>query len=139
MLRNTPPEWNVRVLTRHDFDCYCDSAGILVREMPLDNVPGMYLICDGQPCIFLDEDLRGPDRLFTGFHEYAHYLLHPSRVSFFHGYDDVTEDEADVFAICALIPQTILNHYWPGEIAELYGYPPSLVEFRREVFDRWRI
>lgn len=139
LLRNSPPEWNVKVLTEDDFCYYCNLARITVREMPLNSLPGMYLICEGQPCIFLDEDLRGADRLFTSFHEYAHYLLHPPRVRFFHGYDDVTEDEADAFAICALIPKTVLAHYWPSEIAELYGYPPSLIELRREVFDKWKI
>lgn len=139
MLRHAPPEWNVRVMTEDDFYYYCDTARIVVRDMPLDNLPGLYLLCDGRPCILLDTDLRGAERLFIGFHEYAHFLLHPPRVRAFHGYDDITEDEADAFAVCALIPRTTIAHYWPSEIAELYGYPPWIVRLRREVFDKWKI
>jgi Zn-dependent peptidase ImmA (M78 family) len=138
LLHNTPPEWNVKVLTQDDFDYYCDRAGIAVREVSLEQ-PGLYICRDGQPQIFLNDELRGTERLFVGFHELAHYWLHPPRIQFFLGWEETVEVEADVVAVCALIPKTVLTHYWPGEIAELYGYPPSLVELRREVFDRWKI
>lgn len=139
LLRNTPPEWNVKVLTEDDFYYYCDLARITVRDMPLDSLPGMYVICDGRPCIFLDEDLRGAERLFIAFHELAHHWLHPGGASCFHGYEDITEEEADAFAICAMIPVTMLPHYHHSEIAELYGYTPEQVRFRREVFDKYKL
>lgn len=138
LLKNTPPEWNVRVLTEDDFWFYCDHAGVAVIEAPLEK-PGLYIYCDGQPQIYLDENLRGAERLFVAFHELAHHWLHPPRIQFFSGMKGVVEDEADIVAACALIPLTVLQHYWPSEIAELYGYPPRLVELRREVFDRWGI
>src|SRR5262249_5019605 len=139
LLRNLPPEWNVRVLTQDDFDYYCDCAGIVVTEKPLEQ-SGLYIYSDSQPEIFLSDDLRGAERLFIGFHELAHHWLHPPAVRMFHSLSEQTEDnkqtedEADIVAVCALIPKTVLMHYWPGEIAELYGYPPSLVELRKEVF-----
>jgi Zn-dependent peptidase ImmA (M78 family) len=138
LLRNTPPEWNVRVFTEDDFYWHCDRAGIIVREVSLEQ-PGLYICRDGPPQIFLDDELRGAERLFVGFHELAHHWLHPPWIQLFRGLEESVETEADVVAACALIPKTILTHYWPSEIAELYGYPPSLVEYRREVFDRWRI
>jgi Zn-dependent peptidase ImmA (M78 family) len=138
LLRNLPPEWNVRVLTQDDFDYYCDRAGIVVTEKPLEQ-SGLYIYSDSQPEIFLSDELRGAERLFIAFHELAHHWLHPPGVQMFHGLSTEVEDEADIVAVCALIPRTVLMHYWPGEIAELYGYPPRWVELRREVFDRWGI
>jgi Zn-dependent peptidase ImmA (M78 family) len=138
LLHNTPPEWNVRVLTQDDFDYYCDRAGIVVCEMPLER-PGLYICRDGQPQIFLSDELRGVNRLFIAFHELAHHWLHPPGVQMFHGLSNQVEYEADVVAACAMIPKTILTHYWPSEIAELYGYPHDLVGLRCEVFDKWKI
>lgn len=134
----TPPEWNVRVLTEEDFNRYCSDAGIVISETQLEQ-PGLYMGCDGHPHIFLNDNLRGPERLFVVFHELAHYWLHPANVGMFLGYSTLIEIEADVVGICALIPKTVLTHYWPSEIAELYNYPHSLVSLRCEVFDRWHI
>jgi Zn-dependent peptidase ImmA (M78 family) len=136
--QHTPPEWNVRVLTEDDFWQQCDQAGILVQEIPLEQ-PGLFIFRNDQPQIFINDELRGAERTFVCFHELAHYWLHPSRIQFFQGLEETVEVEADVVAICAMIPFTVLMHYWPGEIVELYGYPPSMVTLRREVFDRWRI
>jgi Zn-dependent peptidase ImmA (M78 family) len=138
LLQNTPPEWNVRVLTQDDFDYYCDRAGIAVREVPLE-LPGLYICRDGQPQIFLSDELRGAERLFIAFHELAHHWLHPPGVQMFHGFGRRVELEADAVAACCLIPKTVLTHYWPSEIAELHGYTHDLVNFRCEIFDRWRI
>ena len=134
----TPPEWNVRVLTEDDFYEYCDEAGITVREAQIEQ-PGLYMMCDGKPHIILNDTLRGAERLFVGFHELAHYWLHPPGLRMFFGWAKQIEIEADIVAVCSLIPKTILTHYWPSEIAEVYGYPYNLVSLRCEVFDRWRI
>lgn len=82
---------------------------------------------------------RRAERLFIAFHELAHHWLHPPGIQMFHGFGRRVEFEADVVAACALIPKTVLTHYWPSEIAELHGYTYDLVNFRCEVFDRWRI
>lgn len=138
LVRNTPPEWNIRVLTQDDFDYYCDRAGIVVREMPIEQ-PGLYFFRNGRPQIFINDELRGAERLFVGFHELAHHWLHPPGVQMFYGWAKQIEVEADIVAVCCLIPKTTLTHYWPSEIAELYGYPHRLVDLRCEVFDKWKI
>lgn len=138
LLQNTPPEWNVKVLTQDDFDYYCDRDGIIVREVSLEQ-PGLYICRGGRPQIFLNEELRGANRLFVEFHELAHHWLHPTGVRMFFGWGKQIEIEADIVAACALIPKTVLTHYWPSEIADLYGYSHDLVTLRCEVFDRWRI
>lgn len=138
LLRNTPPEWNIKVLTEDDFYQYCDEAGVVVNEAPLE-LPGLYICGDGQPEIFLDNELRGVERLFIAYHELAHHWLHPPGIQMFHGWGEQSETEADIVAICCLIPKTVLTHYLPSEIIELHGYTHDLVKFRREVADRWRI
>jgi Zn-dependent peptidase ImmA (M78 family) len=138
LFQNTPPEWNVRVLTQDDFDFYCDRAGIVVSEVSLEQ-PGLYIFRDGRPQIFISDELRGVEKLFVSFHELAHYWLHPPGVRMFFGWGKEIEIEADAVAVCCLIPKTVLTHYWPSEIAELYGYPHDLVTLRCEIFDRWRL
>ncbi|HKQ74624.1 MAG TPA: ImmA/IrrE family metallo-endopeptidase [Blastocatellia bacterium] len=134
----TPPEWNIRVFTEDDFHQYCDAEGIVIREEQVEQ-PGLYLICDGTPTIFIDDQLRGAERLFVEFHELAHHWLHPPGVRMFFGLGKTIELEADVVAICALIPKTVLIHYWPSEIVDIHGYSHWMVQFRCEVFDRYKI
>lgn len=136
--RNAPPEWNVKVLTETDFWILCASARILVEEVPISR-HGFRIERDRYSVIFVNNRLRGAERMFVLWHELAHVFLHPPGIQFFHGYNSQTEDEADTFAVCSMIPRPLLDHYWPSEIAELYGYPPDMVEFRRDIFDRWKL
>lgn len=125
-------------MTQDDFDYYCDRDGIVVIEAQLEQ-PGVYIHSEGQPEIYIHDELRGIERLFAGFHELAHHWLHPPGIRMFSGWNKQLEDEANIVAACALIPKTVLTHYWPSEIAELYGYPHRLVDLRCEVFDRYKI
>ena len=136
--RNAPPEWNVKVLTETDFWLFCAADGVVVREAPTE-LHGFRLKQRDRHVIFINSRLRGAERSFVLWHEWAHHLLHPPGIQFFHGYDSLTETEADAFAACALIPRPLLGHYWPSEIAELYGYPTDLIEFRQDIFDQWKL
>lgn len=143
LLQNTPPEWNVRILTQDDFDYYCDQNNIAVRERPLEQA-GLYVHGDGQPIIYLNDELRGAERQFVAVHELAHHLLgHPSAAHMYHARDaeedEQFEIEADIVAICWMIPATMLPHYHASEIVDLYGYTREQIEFRREVFDKYKI
>jgi Zn-dependent peptidase ImmA (M78 family) len=136
--KKTPPEWNVRVMTEADFWSHADAAGIVVSEMQLEQ-PGYSIYCDGSPHIFIQDQLRGVDRLYTLWHEIAHYWLHKARIQFFLGLNQDIEFEANLVAACALIPQTMLTHYWPNEIAQEYGYPDWLIKYRQVIFEYWDI
>lgn len=138
MERNAPAEWNVRVLTEDDFWLLSAAAGIVVHEVPIERL-GVHFKRRHQHLIFINDRLRGVERRFVLWHELAHCYLHPPGIQFFHGFDSLVETEADVFAVCALIPRPALLHYWPSELADLYGYPPDLIEFRQSVWDRWRL
>ncbi len=139
IIRNTPEEWNTRFLTEADFYAYCDENQIVLHEDRQLAQPGLYLVYDNRAHIFVDERLRGTERLFVGFHELAHFWLHPVGIKLFQGVNADTEIEADVVATCALIPRPIIDHVRSDDIRKLYGYPESLVEMRRETLERWRI
>lgn len=136
--RNAPPEWNVRAFTDSDFWMLCAADGIIVQEAPLER-HGFQFKQRNQHVIFINSRLRGAERSFVLWHEYAHYLLHPPGIQFFHGYESQVENEADVFAACAMIPRSLLEHYWPSEIADLYGYPVDLVAYRQDLFERYKL
>jgi Zn-dependent peptidase ImmA (M78 family) len=125
-------------MTAEDFDYYCDRAGITVSEKPLEQY-GLYVLGDRGPEIYIHEDLRGVDRLFTAWHEIAHHWLHPPGVQLFQGWNKAIEIEADIVAACALVPRTLLPHYDASEIVDLYGYSSQLIDLRLEILSRWQI
>jgi len=144
LLGGTPPGWNVLALSQNDFYQYCDQAAIKLHEITIE-CHGVYLVCNGRPYIFISDKLRGAEKTFVCFHEIGHFWLHkpgdqfsadgkrPSR------WANAIEIEADIVAVCAMIPLTVLKRHRPGEIADLYGYAPELVRLRQEVFDCWQI
>jgi Zn-dependent peptidase ImmA (M78 family) len=139
LFRNTPDEWNIKVHTLEDFYIFCAANSIIVHEdKPLERT-GLYLIYEGESHIFIDSRLRGHEKTFVCLHELGHFLLHPLGIQFFTGMSSTVEYEADVVAVCAMIPRPLLRSHWPGEIVEEYGYEIELVEFRQEIFDIWRI
>lgn len=113
-------DWNVRPLTERDFYRLCRRHKVSVDEMPL-TVGGFYYSLMGGHYIAIDSRLPPGKKLFVMFHEFAHFLLHTpdaTATANFHGIGRKTrkENEADAFAMCALIPQTDLT---PDGIAKL--------------------
>src|SRR5262249_36092392 len=100
--------------------------------------PGYSIVIKGQKYIFVHDQLRGTDRLFTLYHELAHHWLHPPRPQFFHGLNRHIEFEANVVAACALIPRTRIEHWWESEIAE-DGFPERLIKFRQILLKYWGV
>jgi len=138
VLARTPREWNRRVLTLEDFAAYCRRERIVVEEIE-SCLPDLYTIYDDEPYITIHPGLRGAERVFTCFHELAHYWLHPPGIHHLHQMHSIAENEADVVAACAMVPITLLTNRWPAQIIEDYGYPPDLVDLRLEIFHRYQI
>lgn len=130
-----PRGWNTRVFTERDFFELCDRDDVMVFCASLP-VPGFYCVHRGQPLIFFDRDLTGPQRLLVMFHEIGHHWLHCPGIQFFLGHHGKCEFEANLIAACALIPRPLLIRFSLNEIAEEYGYPEELLRFRMEVFYR---
>jgi Zn-dependent peptidase ImmA (M78 family) len=129
--------WNERPLTEDDFHRLCRRFRIAVQEMPL-RVSGFYYRLMGRDFIALDSRLTGNERLMVMFHELAHFLFHTpesGETANFHriGRETRQEIEADAFAICALMPQTMI------EALEEVGpdqFSPDLVGERLALFRR---
>lgn len=134
-----PPEWNVKVLTESDFWTHADALKIRVREVQLEQ-DGYSEMNPKRRYIYIHDELRGVERLYALWHEMGHHWCHSAHIQFFLGTNPILEAEAEVIAVCALIPRTILppRFAW-SEIQELYGYPQWMLNWRWTVFRKWRI
>ncbi len=129
--------WNERPLNEHDFYRLCKRFQISVTEMPLAT-GGFYYRVMGRDFIAVDSKLSGPAKLAVLFHELGHFLLHTPETGAtanFHrvGRRTRKEIEADVFALCALIPKTLIE---TRSIAELIndGFPAEQIAARRDIY-----
>lgn len=119
------------------FYVFCAKHRIVLHEDLAVREGGLYLRYAGRPHIFLDRDLRGHEKTRCAWHEAGHFLLHPEGIQFFRGMDSIVDYEAEVVAVCAMLPATLLRSHWPSEIVDEFGYSAELVEFRQEIFAIW--
>jgi Zn-dependent peptidase ImmA (M78 family) len=131
--------WNVRPLREDDFYALCRRYRITVVEMPLQT-NGFYYCVKGKHFIAVSSRLPGVKKRLVMFHEFGHFLMHSpdtNTTANFHGLGKKTrkEQEADTFALCALIPKCRLEEC---EIAELIddGFPTELLSDRLSVYER---
>ena len=141
-IRNLRIGWNERPLTEDDFYRLCRRHKIKVIEMPLV-VSGFYYRCKGRDFIALNSNLAGKRRLLIMFHEFAHFLMHApntNETASFHGVGRKTrkEQEADRFAIIALIPIKLLQDRSVDELIE-DGFDPEMLRERIEVYEKYRV
>lgn len=135
-------EWNERPLTEVDFYRLCKRFKINVEEMPL-TVSGFYYRVMGRDFIAVDSKLAKPQKLAVLFHELGHFLFHTPEsgaTASFHrvGHRTRQECEADVFALCALIPGCWLESRTILEMLD-EGLPAEMVEARYEILRRYGI
>lgn len=132
--------WNERSLTETDFYRLCKRHKVAVEEMPL-SVSGFYYCLLGKHYIAINSRLRPEKKLFVMFHEFAHFLMHAPDdgvTANFHGVGRKTrkEIEADAFALCAVIPRSLIR---PGQLEDLVeenGFSHELVTQRLQLFRR---
>lgn len=135
--------WNERPLGEADFYRLCKRYKIGVQEMPL-TVSGFYYRLMGRDFIAVDSRLAGPQKLAVLFHEIGHFLFHTPEsgaTANFHGVGRRTrkEREADVFALCALIPRTWIESRSSQELIDDEGFPPEMLAERHKILERYRI
>lgn len=131
--------WNEVPLSELDFHRLCRRFKIRVVEMPL-TVDGFYYRAKGIDSIAISSTLKGAKRLAVMFHELGHFLFHApdhGATANFHGVGRPTrkECEADVFALCALIPRDLLLEKTIDELIDL-GFPADLITQRVSVYRR---
>lgn len=134
------PEWNVRPLTESDFHRLCRRFRIRVVEMPL-TVGGFCYRMGGRDFIAINSRLRPHAKLAVMFHELGHFLFHAPETGAtanFHGVGRRTrkECEADVFALCALVPRERIISCSPQDLID-EGISPQTLAERIAVYKRF--
>jgi Zn-dependent peptidase ImmA (M78 family) len=76
------------------------------------------------------------------FHELGHFLLHvpeTGATANFHRVGERTrkEKEADLFALCALIPKCLVERLLPDELIDETSLTPDQVAERLEIFSKY--
>jgi Zn-dependent peptidase ImmA (M78 family) len=129
--------WNERPLNETDFFRLCKRFNVAVIEAPL-HAQGFYFRLMGRDIIAVDCRLSGAARLAVLFHELGHFLFHVPEsgpTANFHNVGRRTrqEIEADIFALCALIPKKLIE---TSSIEELVfeGFPCELVTTRFHIY-----
>lgn len=135
--------WNEREMTESDFYRLCRRFKIKVVEMPL-RTGGFYYRVMGRDFIAVDSRLPGEKKLLVLFHELGHFLFHTPEsgaTANFHGVGRRTrvEREADVFALCALIPKQLIETKTLQELVDEDGFTHEVVAERLSVFERYGI
>ena len=136
--------WNERPLTEEDFYSLCARFGVTVEEETFSK-KGFYSCFGERHLIALDLGLIAQERMrrFVMFHEFAHFLMHePSTATTvaFHGLGPRTraETEADIFALAAVLPLSLIRCRTPQELID-EGFTPDMVRARFELYDTRRI
>ena len=135
--------WNECELTEADFYRLCRRFKIKVVEMPL-LTNGFYYRVMGRDFIAVDSRLCREKKLLVLFHELGHFLFHTPEsgaTANFHGVGRHTriEQEADVFALCAVIPKKLIETRLAQELISEEGFTPEIVSERLAVLERYSL
>lgn len=134
------PEWNERVLTSDDFYDFSQREKVRIVESDLFRYKGEYYIRKNTSFILLQKNLKQPEKLWVGFHELGHHLLHyPVTHHFSKGIYRKMDREANYFAAISLMPTDLIKKETFGEIYEEFNYPKQLIELRKEIYDHYKI
>ena len=100
---------------------------------------GFYYRVMGEDFIAVDSRLPAAKKLLVLFHELGHFLFHTPQsgtTANFHavGRRMKKECEADIFALCALIPRSWIESRHPTELIDDEGFSAEIVEARQKIF-----
>jgi Zn-dependent peptidase ImmA (M78 family) len=128
--------WNDRPLGVADLHKLCRRFRITVQEMPLA-VGGFYYRVMGGDFIAVDTRLSDEKKLVVLFHELGHFLFHvphTGATASFHHVAGLTREEieADVFALCAILPRALIERRTARDLID-DGHAPELVSARLEI------
>lgn len=134
--------WNERELGDEDLYRICRKHKVEIVEMPL-RVSGFYYRVKGRDFIAINSLLTGKKRLAVMFHELGHFLLHvpdSGATANFHRVGERTrkEREADLFALCAIMPMAKLANSSKHKLVD-EGFDEELVAERLEIYRTYGI
>lgn len=132
--------WNERALGEDDAFELARRLGVEVQIKSM-STDGFYFRLLGREFIAINRDLPQPQRLKVLFHELAHLLFHAPTSGPAVGFHRIgkrsrQEIEADTFAICALLPLTVLESKTADELID-EGLDRTLLAERAEVWQRF--
>jgi len=149
LLTEKIPEWNSEQLQESFFHSFCDDNDILVIQSPLRyGVKAMLWFVESEYVITVNSLLDPNLRLFGMWHEIGHFILHsPNRTvgSYFWGDEKIykgkrkEENEADVFALCALIPKSWVETKTLRELIEDDLFTQDIVVKRKQVYEKYNL
>jgi Zn-dependent peptidase ImmA (M78 family) len=139
------PGFGVRPLTSEDLARACRRLKVKAHTMPL-RVDGFYMFTRrGGARFYVNGNLGELRRLYVGWHEIGHHILHAPRdvtVAFFcNVVPDSKEDrEAEAVASIALLPEPKLRRMLASAPEEWeHGFTQEMVEARLRVLDLYGI
>lgn len=135
--------WNERPLTEADLYRLRKRFKIGVTEMPL-TTGGFYYRVMGKDFIAVDSKLPAARKLLVLFHEFGHFLFHTPETGATANFQGVgrrtrQECEADIFALCALIPRSWIESRHPQELVDDEGFSAQMIEERQKIFASYRL
>lgn len=131
--------WNERALTEEDFYSLARRFNVQIIETP-QQTRGFYFRLMGRDIIAVDSRLSGHQKLTVMFHEFGHFLFHvPANgpAANFHNVGRRTrkECEADIFALCALIPKTSIQNRSMTDLMH-EGFSFETITARHDIYRR---
>lgn len=141
-------EWNARQLTETDFYDFCQRHDILVIETPLRyQIKAMLWFVENEYVATINSRLHGVPRLFAMWHEIGHFILHsPNKTigTYFWGNERIyshqnrrEENQADFFALCALIPFMSVSTKSFNELLD-EGFTEKQLQKRKEIYEKFQ-
>lgn len=108
--------------------------------MPL-RVPGFIMTLRGISFVAVNESLPDWLKFKIELHEFAHHILHPGKPHFYQLDPSMKEEcEAELFAVCALIPLPLFKKIQCGIITlDELDLPYELYEQRKAIYDTYKI
>ena len=118
----------------------CETHDVRYKEITNHDCRGEYTIFGKQPFILVRKELKRPDKLWVGLHEFGHHLLHyPVNHKFSKSVVKRMDREANYFAAIAMMPTWMVESMTFEEIRGEYNYPHRLILIRREIIEAYRI
>lgn len=131
--------WNKKPLSEKELLRLCRRMKVRLQEMPL-RVPGFIMTLRGITFIAIDERLEPALKLKVAFHEVGHHILHVGKPHFYRLDTSLKdEDEAEVFALCALIPLKWVKTKTERELIEDECFSIEMVSQRKEIYEKYKL
>lgn len=130
--------WNKKTIGEAETYRLAKRLKVRIQEMPL-RVPGFYMTMRGVSFICVDERLSQLLKLKIKLHELGHHILHTGQPHFYRLDPSMKEEcEAEVFALCCLLPRPIVKTKTLTELVDIEGFDPEMVWERWEIYEKYK-